>query len=251
MVTKLERGKPIPLYFQIAEEIRARIVQGIYSCGEAIPTELLIQDEFEVSRETARKAVSVLINEELIVKVRGKGTFVAQPKVVHRIGSVYGSSEEIKARGLVPSTKILGIDRFAPPHNIQKEMQLSKTAEVVKATRLRFANNKPAAILTSYLPNDLIPGLSASKFLNGSLYKTLEKVYKLSIRDADEIIEAGIVDNEEAGYLEIEKNTPVLVVNRITYLENNRVIEKLKALYRSDIFKYQVKLRGRSLGSQL
>jgi DNA-binding GntR family transcriptional regulator len=62
------------------------------------------------------------------------------------------------------------------------------------------------------------------------LYKTLEKVYRFSIRDADEVIDAGNVDEEEAQYLEIKTNTPVLVVNRITYLDNDRVIEKLNTI---------------------
>ncbi len=250
MTLLLNKNNPMPLYYQVAEIIRQRIVQNVYQIGQTIPTEILIQEEFGISRETARKAVSVLITEGLVEKIRGKGTYVTAPKIVHRIGSVYGSFEEIIAQGMIPSTKFLKIIEFPPPKSMRSEMQLNDSVEVVKVKRLRYANDNPAAILTSYLPVDLVPGLAQVNFSNESLYQTLEKNYHLTLSEADEIIEADSVDEKEARLLKIKKNSPVLVVKRITYLENMRVIEKLIAMYRSDIFKYRVKLKGRIIGQR-
>jgi len=92
---------------------------------------------------------------------------------------------------------------------------------------------------------DLVSDLAQVKFENNSLYHTLEKVYHLKLNESNEIIEAGSITGKDAKWLQIKKGSPILVVKRLTYLNNSRVIEKLTALYRSDKFKYQVKLKGR------
>ncbi|MCP4405745.1 MAG: GntR family transcriptional regulator [bacterium] len=241
----INKNIPMPLYYQVSETIRQRIAQNIYLPGQPIPTEIQLQEEFTVSRETIRKAVNNLVTEGLIEKVRGKGTFVAQSKIVHRIGSIYGSTEEIVARGRIPTTTFLEKSEFSPPDNMRREMGLNASQRAVKIRRLRCTDNKPAAILTSYLPVDLVPNITHTEFIDGSLYKTLEGVYHLILSEADEVIEAGSVGEQEADLLKIQKDSPILVVKRLTFLENLRVIEKLKAFYRSDVFKYQVKLKGR------
>jgi len=251
MMSLLNKNIPVPLYYQVAESIRQNIAQNVYQPGQPIPTEVKLQEEFNVSRETVRKAVNDLVAEGLVEKIRGKGTYVAQYKIAHRIGSIYGCTEEIIVRGMVPTTKFLETIEFIPPESMRHEMGLSTSVQVAKISRLRYANNKPVAILTSYVPTDLAPDIAHIKFINDSLYKTLEGVYHLVLSEADEVIEAGSVGEKEANILEIEDDSPVLVVKRLTYLENMRVIEKLIALYRSDAYKYTVKLKGRATGQRL
>ena len=251
MTSLLNKNIPMPLYFQVAESIRNKIAQNVYRQDEPIPTEIQLQEEYGVSRETVRKAVNDLVAEGLVEKVRGKGTYVAGPKIVHRIGRIYGSAEEIIARGMIPETKFLEKTEFSPPESMRTEMGLNPSDLVVKVRRLRYANNKPVAILTSYLSADIVPGLAETEFVNGSLYKTLEDVYHLVLYEADEVIEAASVGEQDADQLEIKENSPVLVVKRLTYLDDMRVIEKLIALYRSDAYKYQVKLKGRTTGQHI
>ena len=124
-------------------------------------------------------------------------------------------------------------------------MELSKEVNVIKVKRVKFVDEEPVAILSSYLPKDLVPDLVRVKLRDDSLYKTLEDIYDLRLSEGDEIIEAGSIRAKDAVLLGIKKASPVLVVNRLTYLDNGRVIEKLTALYRSDKYKYQVKLLGR------
>ncbi len=248
MMLTLNKNAPVPLYFQVAESIRDRIAKNLYRRETPIPTEIQLQEEYDVSRETVRKAINELVVEGLLEKIRGKGTYVAAPKIVHRIGSIYGSSEEIIARGMRPSTKFLEKSEIVPSDVIREEMGLTPSDTVVRVRRLRYAEDKPVAILISYLPAELVPDIARIDFVNGSLYKTLEDVYHLVLAEADEVIEALSIGEKEAGLLEIKINSPVLVVNRLTYLDNMRVIEKLVALYRSDAFKYQVKLQGRTNG---
>ncbi len=146
---------------------------------------------------------------------------------------------------MTPGTSFIEKKEIRPSESMRREMELKKGINVIKVKRVRFANEEPVAILSSYLPEDLVSDLARLKFRNNSLYKTLEEIYNLTLSEGDEIIEAGSIGSEDANLLRIKKGTPVLVVKRLTYLENSRVIEKLTALYRSDKFKYQVKLKGR------
>jgi GntR family transcriptional regulator len=251
MTSLLKKKTPVPLYFQVAESIRKKIVKNVYERGTPIPTEIQLQEEYDVSRETVRKAVNELVAEGLLEKVRGKGTYVAEPKIVYRVGSIYGFNEEIVARGMVPSTWFLEKVEIVPPPTMREEMKLGESEMVVKVRRLRYANNKPVVLLTSYLPAKQVPGIVETEFINGSLFKTLEEVYHLVLNEADEVIEAISIGEEEAHILDVKVNSPVLVVHRLTYLDDMSVIEKLVALYRIEAFKYQVKLKGRTTGQHL
>lgn len=245
MMSTVSKKSPLPLYYQVAESIRQKIAQSIYQRGQLIPTETQLQKEYGVSRETVRKAVNDLVLEGLVKKIHGKGTFVSDLKIVHRISSIYGSSDEIIARGMTPTTKFLEKQEFDPPDKMRKEMGLNDSERVAKIRRLRYADDNPVAILTSYLPAALTPDIVNTDFVNGSLYSTLEKVYRLTLDEADEEIEASSAGKDDARLLKIEPNSPILIVNRLTYLDNMRAIEKLVALYRSDAFKYKVRLKGR------
>ena len=235
----------LPLYHQVEESLRQDIVNRVYIPGTPIPTETELQKRFNVSRETVRKAVNNLVLTGLVEKRKGVGTFVARPKIVHRTGHLYSSTEEILARGMTPDTAFIEKKEFEPPESMRREMKLEKGVNVIKVKRVRFVNDEPVAILRSYLPKDLAPDLVQVKFENNSLYKTLEQVYNLELNEGDEVIEAGSTEANDAKLLGIPKGSPILVVKRLTYLDNGRVIEKLIALYRSDKFTYQVKLKGR------
>ncbi len=250
MAFLVNRNLPIPLYFQVAESIRDKIIQNIYQIGGHIPTESQLQIEYDVSRETIRKAISNLVAEGLIEIVRGKGTFVVEPKIVHRVGSIYGCTEEILVRGMIPTTKLLEISELSPPESMRVDMRLSGSGKIIKLKRLKYADGKPVAILTSYIPSKFVPGICKDNFIDGSLYKTFEQVYHHVLSRAEEVIEAGSADEQEARIFGIQTNSPVLVVNRLTYLENKSVIEKLIAFYRSDVYKYTVQMEGRETGQR-
>ncbi len=242
---EINRNSLLPLYHQVEESIRQAISEKMYVPGKAIPTETELQDLYDVSRETVRKAVNNLVQAGLLEKRKGVGTFVTRPKIVHRLGRLYGSTEEILARQASPGTTFIERKKLKAPESLADLMGLNEGDHIIKVKRLRFVNSEPVAILSSYLPEDLVPNLIDVEFKDNSLYKTLEGIYGFRLREADEVIEAGSISRKDAKWLEVPKMTPILVVKRLTYLDTGRVIEKLTALYRSDRFKYQVKLEGR------
>jgi len=247
----LARDKPIPLYFQLEEILRQKILDKQYGAGEPIPTETQLQEEYKVSRVTVRKAVDNLVLAGLLTRKRGVATYVAEHKITHRIGSIYSSTEEILARGLKPGTKFLEKVEIDPPDYIRREMVLDELDKVIKIKRLRLIGDEPVAILTSYVPKDLVPNLTSVEFKDDSLYRTLERTYGLKLSECDEVIEAAMIRGGDANLLGLGKSDPVLVIKRLTYLDNSRVIEDLVALYRTDRYKYQVKLKGRNEGRLL
>lgn len=241
----INRDSLLPLYHQVEETIRHEIATKGYLPGQAIPTETELQEKYDVSRETVRKAVANLVLAGLLEKRKGVGTFVTNPKIVHRLGSLYGSTEEIIARAATPGTTFIERKEISASATMGHEMKIGTGSKITKVKRLRFVNEEPVAILSSYLPSDLVPNMIRVKFKNNSLYKTLEETYGLRLEEADEVIEAGSIGKRDSRWLDIPENTPILVVKRLTSLDNGRVIEKLTALYRSDRFKYEVKLKGR------
>ena len=244
-MTSINRESLLPLYHQVEEALREDIGNKRYLPGQTIPTEIELQGLFDVSRETIRKAVANLVLAGLLEKRKGLGTFVAHPKIVHRLGRLYASTEEILARGTTPGTTFIEKKEIVPPETMRREMNLKRGDNVIKIKRLRFADEKPVAVLSSYLPSDLVPDLVQVEFRNNSLYMTLEEIYGFKLDEADEVIEAGSIGKKDAKWLEIPEKTPILAVKRLTYLDSGRIIEKLTALYRSDKFKYMVKLKGR------
>ena len=116
--------KHTPLYYQLQEAIRAKIANGTYKPDEPIPTELELQDEYSVSRETVRKAINELVMVGLVEKRRGKGTYVSRPKITHRIGRVYSSTEEVIARGMTPGTEFIQVSEITVPNYMREEMGL-------------------------------------------------------------------------------------------------------------------------------
>ncbi len=241
----IDKNSLLPLYHQVEEAIRKDISAKIYIPGQTIPTETELQKQYNVSRETIRKAVTNLVLSGLLEKRKGVGTFVTQPKIIHNTRHIYGSNEEIIARGMIPNTRFIEKKEILSTATMREEMFLKNKTTIIKAKRLRLVNDEPVAILSSYLPSDLVPDLATIDFRGDSLYKTLEEIYNFKLTKGDEVIEAGAIGEKDAILLEIKRGTPILVVRRLTYLDNGRVIEKLTALYRSDKFKYQVKLVGR------
>jgi GntR family transcriptional regulator len=238
-------AEPIPLYYQLEGALRKKILNRTFLPGQSIPTELQLQEEYGVSRETVRKAVNNLVLAGLLTKNRGIGTFVAQPKLINRIGPIYSSTEEIIARGMVPRTKFIEKRELIPPEEIRNEMRIEGRTGVIKIKRLKYADNKPVAIFTSYLNKRLVPDILKSDLIDDSLYRTLEERYNLILFESDEVIEAGIIKGRDAKYLGLGRSGSVLIAKRLTYLSDSTVIEKMIAFYRSDRFRYEVKLRGR------
>jgi len=242
---EIEKNIPIPLYYRLAETLKAKILDSEFEIGETFPTEAELQEEYKVSRPTVRQALELLIKQGFLKRERGKTPYVAQRKLEHRVGTISSFTEDMIAKGLKPSTKILSLCYKNPPKIVAKYLKTAPNEKLVFLKRLRFVNDEPISISSSYIPKHLVPGLVEKGLSRESLYQTFEKDYGITLSETDETIQAVAAGKEEAELLNIPINSPVLLVHRIVKDDKGLTVEYNTAISRGDKFKYRTILRGR------
>ncbi len=240
----LDKRSPVPLYYQLAEHIREQIRQGCLHSGDRVPSERELSDQAGVSRMTVRQAVAYLVRDATLVVRHGRGTFVAEPKLTYDALHLLGFTEEMMSRGGQPSSRVLQQSVVAPPLHIAASLGLAPGDEVVQVDRLRFLDNVPLLLESSFLPAALCPGLEAEDLAAQSLYTLLRRRYKLALGCAQQTIEAIRPSARERQLLAVDGHAPMLLVDGTTYLTSGTPIEYFRAIYRGDRFKFQVASRA-------
>ena len=235
----------MPLYYKIESDLKNKIFSGHYKSGDILPSERELIDMYKVSRLTARAAVDRLATENLVVKIQGKGTFVATPKLNHRMGPLYSSGEEILMQYYEIKTKVLNLKIIIADKIVKEYLELQEKEKVVYLERLRYANKTPVALIKSYLPYRYVPNIELVDFTDKSLYQILENSYGLQLHEAQETLEAVKADTRSANLLGIKPGTPLLLNQRVTRLIDGKIIECEIVEYRSDIYKHRNTLVGR------
>lgn len=241
----LTRTTPIALYYQIEQDLRARIARGELKPGCRLPPEPQLATHYRVSRITIRQALSRMVAEGLIERRRGTGTFVRGEKVAQRTGLLTSFTEEMQYRGLRPATQVLRAETVTAPKAAQQALGLRPAELVVYLARLRIVNEEPLALTEAYLPRRFVPGLERTPLVDGSLYRTLEEIYGLELAEADEEIEAKRATAEERRLLGLPRGGFVLQVTRVTFLASGEAVEYARVAYKAERFKYYLRLRGR------
>lgn len=232
----LDKQSPIPIYIQIEEQLRARIKAGEFEAGTAIPSERELTESFGVSRMTLRQAVTNLVNDGLLYREKGRGTFVAIPKVEQPLNGLTSFTEDMKARGMTPSNQLIEFKEIDPEADIAGELELQSGEKVFSVKRIRYADDKPMAIERTFLPVKLFPHLT-EEALKGSLYSIIEE-QQLRISHASQRMEAALVKKEDAELLKISLSSPVLCIERLSYLGGGIPFELVRSIYRADRYKF-------------
>lgn len=239
----IDRTSPVPLYYQIKE----RLLEELPAPGEQLPTEHDLTARFGVSRMTVVQALRELEQEGVINRIQGKGTFVAPRRFEQRLAQFRGFTEEMQARGLVPTTKLLSLDPVVPLTRVARELDLAPGETVWKVARLRLAGDEPLAVQTAYLPVRLFPDLRAD-MLGGSLYSLLKARYGLLPLRASEMYEAAVSTADQISrLLGVGPGSPILQAIRITYGSDDTPFEYVSSQIRGDRYTLHVDLGGPAL----
>lgn len=241
---KLDKNSFTPLYHQIEQSLRRQIEQGVLVPGQAI-SERDLSETLKVSRMTARQALSLLRDEGLIYTERGRGTFVAEPKMNVQTRQLLGFTEDMRQRGLKASSRVVSFRRQRPEAATAARLQLGEGEEAFELTRLRLADRIPMAYEICFLPVRLCPPLKRVDVERGSLYQTLEQTYGVRLGHADEVLEAACATKREAELLSIRPGAPVLVVERTVYDLDNKPVEVVRSVYRGDRYQATIRLKRR------
>ncbi|WP_027953874.1 GntR family transcriptional regulator [Halobacillus kuroshimensis] len=233
----LKKNHPLPMYYQIEEFLKLEINEGAFHPGDMIPSERELSERFQVSRMTVRQAVSNMVNDGILYREKGRGTFVAEKKIEQPLKGLTSFTEDMKLRGMSSSSRLLSFDVMQAPQDIASKLNLEDDGDVYAVKRIRFAEKQAMAVETSFLPVSLLPDLT-EEIVHGSMYEYLENVLDLRISHARQEIEARAADEKESEDLQIEAHSPVLHIERCSYLDNRVPFEVVKSTYRADRYKF-------------
>lgn len=245
LTATVDRSSPLPMYVQIAASLRSMIQSGVLPPGSLLPSEKQLCDSFGVSRMTLRQAYDVLDREELVRSQRGRGTQVLPPRMRKEQQQMRSFTEEIRARGGNPKSKILRLKATDPSPASQQSLQLPDGQRVYRIERIRFNDTIPLAIERVEIPCFLCPGLDKFDLLGHSLYEILEREFKLSLDHCIETISASIPNRDERELLDLPKGVAILRIERKTLTVNGTPAELAVTTYRGDMYQAVVRsVRG-------
>jgi GntR family transcriptional regulator len=232
---KIDKGLPIPLYYQISDILVQKIAAQKVRPHQQIPSEERLAGVFEVSRLTVRQAIQKLVNEGRLYRKRGHGTFVAEPKIERKVARLSSVAEDTEKAGLKPGSVILEENIILPEEEERNILRLKAGERVLEIKRLRLANDQPIAIGRSLIPVSLYPGL-AGETLAGvvSLTRFLQEKYGLRIGYAHQKIQAVNATAEQAKLLKIKKGTCLLHMNRVFFTPDQKPVGIFETFYRGD-----------------
>lgn len=221
---ELSRNTFEPLYYQIREDIREKIGSNKYPANSMIPSEAELCEIYGVSRVTVRRAVLDLVQEGLLNRGKGKGTFVSETYGLTTVNGVQSFTQELLGLNMRPSAKLLGCKIRKADSTLRKTLDLSEDEEVVTISRLRLVNNEPCMVEVMNFPYSLVPGIEKED-LAQSIYCLLKGKYQQEVISAKDIMEPIIIGEYESKLLELTMPSAGLRTNRVGYDANKVPIE--------------------------
>lgn len=232
---EIDRSSPLPLYAQVRRGLETRLAGGEWRPGDRIPGEPDLCKEYGVSRPVIRQALQELAIEGAIVRRKGLGTFVAEPKVVSRslVHSLVGFYQDMEQRGLATETRVIEQALLPAGEKIGARLRTDVLTPVVKISRVRSVGGHPVVLVNSYLPYALCPGLIQADLRHQSLYAFLEQEYGLRIAAGRREIEAVLASEEEGRLLQVERGAPLLRLESVSFLEDGQPMEYFNGVFLS------------------
>jgi GntR family transcriptional regulator len=238
----IDKNSPIPIYYQLEEHIKELIEKGELMPGDALPAEREYAEKYQISRMTVRQAFTKLVNEGYLYRLQGKGTFVSDRKIEQGLHGLTSFTEDMKARGLVPGSKLIHFEIIPASLQIASQLSIQENGPVYEIKRIRLADNVPMALETNYISANLIKGLT-EQIVNQSLYAYIEEQLNFKIDHASQVIESSNASEQEAAYLKINKGAPILLIQRNTFLSDGTPVEFVKSSYRADRYKFMIQMK--------
>lgn len=224
----LNKETGIPLYYQLKEIILAEIKKGTWKVGEQIPTEIDLVTKYEISRATVRQAVLELVREGVLLREKGKGTFVSAPKFRTDFTVNFCYPEQFGDKHKVLSAKII-----PPSDSIAERLSLDSADLIYKIVRLRYFNNEPVAIETLFIPEKKFPGL-LNMDLKIKIFDILAENYHVNILKFETTIEPVTLTCKEAKILGVKEENPALLVEKNCLDITGKPYLIAKGLFRGD-----------------
>jgi len=244
----LDKTSFISLPAQMLAQLEGMIRTGRLQVGEPMPGEDLLAEVYGVSHPAVRQTMELLRNRGYVVRRKGRGTFVSQPRVLKQLGQVVSFSEEMEAVGMEAGARVIGAGRRAAGTDVAQQLVIFRGTPVFHLERVRVANGVPIAIEDSCVELARFKGIEKIDFTNRSLYQLLREEYGIRFTRVDEVVEAHPASRAEARLLEVAPRTSLLRVRRTVWGGDGRAVEAAESLYLGD--RYRVVLNTSSRKSE-
>ncbi len=236
------RDKAIPLYYQLETILRNKITSGDYSPDTPLPSEDALAEEYEVSRITVRQALSSLEQDGLVIRQRGKGTFVSENTNTLELPRFTGSIEDLILMGKRTKTKVIESSWIDPPDIIRQRLKV-KEAKVLRIEKIRHIEGDPFSHVFNYLPPELGNKLPMELVKSKPMLMILEDELGVRANEAEQSVEATIADVTDASLLDIRVGDPLLKAERTVYDVKGNPVEYVTVVYRADKYAFTMKLK--------
>ena len=212
-------------YIDIADDIRSKIIDQVYSYGKKLPYEYTLCEIYQCNKETMKKALDILVKEGLIIRRRGSGTFVKDynasmknPNILTKgLTQRYNKMKEIES-------EIIAFEVIPGDEKISKKLQIEKGSFVYHIVRSQKLDNTPYSIEIIYMPISIIPNLKIENIKN-SIYQFIEEILKLKIQSAHKTVSGHLSSSLEQKYLGLKSTEPYFQVEQISYLSSGIIFE--------------------------
>ena len=234
-----------PVYLKVYNKIKGLIQDGTYPVSTFLPPESELEELFEVSRTTIRKAIKMLSDDGIVTVRQGSGTIINGNRTTQNYNKVNSITESLKRKGYKVTTAGMMIEVFPASLSIAKELEIPINEKVARVQRVQCANGKPVSIMTNYIPYELVPGIEQYQNQFVGLYQFMEETYKIEIEYSRDKIYAKSADFFEAQALQVEPKEALLTVHRICYA-NKRPVCIDHVCVVGNQYEVEIEGRGRS-----
>lgn len=231
---ELDRNSSKPLYAQLDDILRSAIINQEWEVGHAIPSEFELSRKYNISRMTVRAVVTQLVNDGLLYRVQGKGTFVAEPKIKAKSLAYRGLRAQLEEMGYNTNTHLVDHAVISASTHLARLMGINVGDEVIYLKRVRYANTTPISVHNSYLSKKLVPFLPDELLETEELCVLLDNMYELKPARISETLSSILATEEYAELLLVEPRWPLLALEDIICNSNGQVYEYSKVVFRGD-----------------
>jgi len=238
----VDKNTPIPMYYQLKEIILKEIREKQLKPGDMLPTEEEFCKIFDLSRTTVRQAMIELVGDGHLYRIKGKGTYIAKPKILQDfMRKLESYSEQMKRLNMTPKTEVLDIKRISATEEVSEALNINEGDDVVLLKRLRYANDDPIVVLDTYLTVACADILNIDMKKTG-LYEFMSRSRNTKVIKVIRQIEAVAATKQESEALQIHAGYPIQLTTTIGFNEDEEPVEYSIAKYRGDKNKFIVEL---------
>ena len=240
---KLDKNVPVPLYFQLKSLILDEIKNGEYKSGDLIPTENEISEMFDISRTTVRQAITELVHDGQLYRIKSKGTFVANPKVTQHVLNSYYSYDGAAAESGRKTGRVQLAKEIIPMPQEMIDMGAGNPGDkVIFLSRKRLVENIPTVRVDAYLVYSKFAHLMDADLVNNSLRSLMDADPETRVSRLVRIIEAVPATKEDINELDVDPGAAIQKMTTIRYNDKNEVLDMAYSYHRGDMNRIELEI---------